>query len=99
MSPVLPPERIAHLGTAGGFLRCGISPRLMTAQERCCSRRSTQLFLLWELGNQFEKFGLRPSPDGSGTHVSQRAEREREFRNVVPTRGIDNEKEVIVARS
>src|SRR6516165_10233734 len=24
--------------------------------------------LLWEFGNQFEKFGLRSSPDGSGTH-------------------------------
>jgi hypothetical protein len=55
--------------------------------------------LLWEFGNQFEKFGLRPSPDGSGAHVSQRADREREFSNVVPIWGIDNEKEVVVAGS
>jgi hypothetical protein len=68
--------------------------------------RSTQLFrrqavilLLWEFGNQFEKFGLRPSPDGSGAHVSQRADREREFSNVVPIWGIDNENEVVVAGS
>jgi hypothetical protein len=45
------------------------------------------------------KFGLRPSAGGTGTHVPLRAEREREFGDVVPIRGVDNDKEIIVARS
>jgi hypothetical protein len=31
MPPVLPTERLAHLGGAGDLLRCGISTRLMSA--------------------------------------------------------------------
>jgi hypothetical protein len=43
------------------------------------------------------KFGLRPSSGRAGTHVSLRTEREREFGDVVPVRGIDNHKEIVIA--
>src|SRR4029453_4476362 len=36
-----------------------------------------RLCLLWEFGNQFEKFGLRPSPDGSGTRKRPRSASQR----------------------
>jgi hypothetical protein len=35
MSPLLPPEDIAHLGGAGDLLHCGISNRLMVANGSC----------------------------------------------------------------
>ena len=55
--------------------------------------------VLWELGYQLLKFGLRPSAGGAGTHASLRAEGECEFGDVVPVRGIDNNKEIVVAGS
>ena len=55
--------------------------------------------LLWKLGYQLVKFGLRPSSGRAGTHVSLRTEREREFGDVVLVRGIDYHKEIVVAGS
>src|SRR5215211_3925140 len=48
---------------------------------------------------QLLKFGLGPSPGSAGTHISLRAEREREFCDVVPIWGIDDEKEIVIAGS
>src|ERR1700730_2844910 len=55
--------------------------------------------LLWQLGYQLLKLGLRPSAGGAGAHVSLRAEGECEFGDVVPVGGIDNDQEIVVAGS
>src|SRR5215475_1514909 len=54
--------------------------------------------LLWKLGDQFLKFGLRPRAGGAGTHVSLRAEGECELRNIIAVGGIQNDEDVIGAR-
>jgi hypothetical protein len=53
--------------------------------------------LLWKLGYQLLKFGLRPSAGSAGTHVSLRAEGECALGNVVPVRGIDNHEQIVIA--
>src|SRR5713226_3542972 len=53
----------------------------------------------WQLGYKLLKFGLRPGAGGEGSQVSLRAERDCEFGDVVPVRGIDNDKEIVVAGS
>jgi hypothetical protein len=40
--------------------------------------------VLWKLGYQLLKFGLRPSSGGAGTYVPQRAGGECEFGDVIP---------------
>ena len=54
--------------------------------------------LLWKLGDQFLKFGLRPRAGGAGTHVSLRAESECELRNVIAVGSIQDDEDVIGAR-
>src|SRR5262245_47898042 len=54
--------------------------------------------LLWKLGDQLLKFGLRPRAGGAGTHVSLRAEGECELRNIIAVGSIQNDEDVIGAR-
>src|SRR5258705_11952239 len=49
-----------------------------------------------QLGDQLDELGLRPRPCGARAHVAKRAERQREFGNVVAARRIDKEYEVAV---
>ena len=44
------------------------------------------------------KFGLRPNASGPGAHASLRAQRKREFGDVVAVGGIEDDQQIAVAR-
>jgi hypothetical protein len=52
---------------------------------------------LWKLGYQLQEFGLRPSTDSTGPHVSERAQRKSKFRDVVSVGCIDDDEQIAVA--
>src|SRR6516164_8989354 len=54
--------------------------------------------ILWQLRYELLKFGLRPNASGPGAHASLRAQRKREFRDVVAVGGIEDDQQIAVAR-
>src|SRR5262249_7107089 len=60
---------------------------------RCVSPR-----YLWQLRYELLKFGLRPNASGAGAHASMRAQRQREFGDVVAVGGIEDDQEIAIAR-
>src|SRR6478672_3302949 len=53
---------------------------------------------LRQLRYQLLEVGLRPNASGAGTHVSLRADRKREFGDVVAVGRVENDQEIAVAR-
>src|SRR5215813_8386593 len=53
---------------------------------------------LWQLRYELLKFGLRPNASGAGAHAPLRAQRKREFGDVVAVGRIEDDQQIAVAR-
>src|SRR5262249_25945253 len=53
---------------------------------------------LWQLRYELLKFGLRPNASGAGAHAPLRAQRQREFGDVVAVGGIEDDQEIAITR-
>src|SRR5215831_7560491 len=65
--------------------------------SRLCRHRAECRYL-WQLRYELLKFGLRPNASGPGAHASLRAQRKREFGDVVAVGGIEDDQQIAVAR-
>jgi len=66
--------------------------------SRLCRHRAQCRRYLWQLRYELLKFGLRPNASGPGAHASLRAQRKREFGDVVAVGGIEDDQQIAVAR-